>query len=192
MYTCYVQDKYKLKDWAIVTVPRTGSHFLQERIYQHTGLTIERIYEQRPNDKKIITIARDPIEIVKSSMAMIRHQDQKLGLGKRDIGEQNAIFQYTSDYLYFAEKSDIVVDFNKLILDPFETTCAIAKILNIKIINKKYENNLKDSINPRYLVTSKNVPEYQEISSEVGLLDLSKFQEAYIKLLSKSIALHGV
>lgn len=181
--------KNTLTDWVIATVPRTGSRFLQDRIYQHTGLTIERIYETRPVGKQYISIARDPKDIMKSTLSMIRHQDKQLGIAKRDIGEKFAVMKYTDDYLFYSENSDIVLDFNLLTEFPFETTCAIAKILGVEIITDKYENSLKDSLEPRYMITAKNVDEYKEAEKEVDLLNLSDFEEAYKTLLLRSMSL---
>jgi hypothetical protein len=202
-----------IKDWAIVTVPRTGSHYLQERIFVHTGHIVLKYHEPKPqtwgyaieglldnnarfwigleiDQLKMITIARDPKDLIISDIAMAIKQKHRnfedISLLKiKDI--QDRVNEYCDHYIKLLNYSTIIIDYDQLVSYPFEITCHIANLLNIKIITEKYKTNLKDR--DGYMVSSKNVSDYDVIKVAVDQVDLSKIYEAYYKIKSKCIFL---
>lgn len=203
-----------VKDWAIVTVPRTGSHYLQERIFAHTGHIVLKYHEPKPqtwgyaiegllnnnarfwsgleiDQLKMITIARDPKDLLTSDIVMSIKQKHKnfedISLIKvEDI--KNKAEEYCNHYIKLLDQSRIIIDYDQLISLPFEVTCYIAQNLGIKILNDKYKTNLKDHANG-YVVSSKNTPEYDIIKEIIKKVDLSDFYKIYNKMLLKSIIL---
>lgn len=206
-----------IKDWAIVTVPRVGSHYLQERIFVHTGKLVlkyhdpkfqtwgyesagllgnyDRVRSGLELDKlKLITIARDPKDLLTSEITMgIKHvynnlaTNENLSLTIENVKE--LADKYYNHYLKLEEFSDIVIDYNQLISFPFDVTCAIANRLKIEIIANEYKTNLKDNIDGGYMVSSRKASQYYMVKNVVEKTDLSNFYEAYNKILSKSITL---
>jgi hypothetical protein len=203
-----------VKDWAIVTVPRTGSHYLQERLFVHTGHVVLKYHEPKPQtwgyaiggllnnnarfwsgleigQLKMITIARDPKDLLISDITMAIKQKHRNFedislLQIKDI--QDRANQYCDHYTKLSSQSKIIVDYDQLVSYPFETTCHIANLLNIKIITEKYKTKLKDYKNG-YMVSSKNASGYDVIKEAVDQVDLFKFYEAYDKIKSKCISL---
>lgn len=208
-------DSYIIKDWAIVTVPRVGSHYLQERIFAHTGKLVIKYHEPKPQtwgyaiegllknnsrfwsgldaeNLKLITIVRDPKDLLVSHVSLAvrqRHEgfviDEETPLNVDNI---RALAQkYRDHYLELEKSSSIVIDYNKLISSPFEVTAAIAHRLGIDIITDKYQTKLVDFDN--YLVSSKELPEYTYSKNIINEMDLSDFYQAYYQILPKSIVL---
>lgn len=213
-----------LKDWVIITVPRVGSHYLQERIFVHTNKTLILKYHEPTIQKwgyanpglleqgqrywsgldidnlKVITVARQPKDLIVSDIAMAinRDLDQKepslreslLQFYKYDIDSerlQGRINKYSNDYLQLEGMSSIIIDYEDLISSPYEVTCAIADRMGIEIVTDEYKPVGLDKNN--FLVSSKNIPEYDVARDIVSNLDLSKFDEAYEKIKSKCISL---
>lgn len=208
-------DSYIIKDWAIVTLPRVGSHYLQERIFAHTGKLIVKYHEPKPQtwgyaikgllkrnnrfwsglevDKlKLITIVRDPKDLLISHIALsIKQKDTRFvmednfSLNLDNI--KGLIDKSCKQYLELEEISSIVIDYNQLVLFPFEITSAVANILEIDIITDKYETRLADS--EGYSVSSKELPQYDDVKNVINDMDLSDFYQAYNKILSRAITL---
>ena len=57
-----------LKDYQIVTIPRTGSHYLRELIRQHLGINLEKSHDIV--NAPMITTFRDPVDTIASSICM--------------------------------------------------------------------------------------------------------------------------
>jgi LPS sulfotransferase NodH len=206
-------DSHIIKDWAIVTVPRVGSHYLQERVFAHTGKVILKYHEPKLQnwgyassgllknydqlwsglevDKlKIITIARDPKELLTSEVTLATKQSnltESLSLSMEEIKE--LADKFSNHYLKLEEISDIVIDYNQLISFPFDLICSIADRLKVKIITSEYKTNLKDYAPSGYLVSSKKAIQYDMVKKAIEEIDLSNFYEAYNKILSRSIIL---
>lgn len=206
---------YIIKDWAIVTVPRVGSHYLQERIFAHTGKLVMKYHEPQPQtwgyaikgllksnvrfwtglekDKlKLITIVRDPKDLLISHVALaIRQKHKGFVVDENNpLNVDNVIDlakKFCNDYLELEKSSTIIIDYNQLLLSPFEVTEAIAQQLGIDIITDKYQSKLVDFGN--YFVSSKQLPEYDYSKNVINQIDLSDFYNAYYKILSKSIIL---
>lgn len=239
-----------IKDWVIITVPRVGSHYLQERIFAHTKNTLVLKYHEpvlqtwgcantgllddRPlpehiwhvgrrsrfwsgldmDNLKVITVARDPKDLLTSDIAMAINKEinekRKDEIDKQSPYDfvreeirtvyvylyrnnfdleivQQRIDKYTEDYLKLESLSNIIIDYNDLVSFPFEVTCAIADRMGIEIVTDEYKPVGLDKNN--FLVSSKNIPEYEVAQEVVEKVDLSKFYEAYEKIKSKCISL---
>ena len=213
-----------LKDWVIITVPRVGSHYLQERIFVHTNKTLILKYHEPTMQKwgyanpgllengnrfwsgldmdnlKVITIARNPKDLIISDIAMalnrnIKSKDEefrenflqsyKQGIDSERI--QDRVDKYTEDYVKLESLSSIIIDYNDLVSSPYEVTCAIANRIGVEIITNEYKPVQLDK--NKFLVSSKNIPEYEVAQKVVEKVDLSKFYEAYEKIKSKCISL---
>lgn len=206
---------YIIKDWAIVTVPRVGSHYLQERIFAHTNKLVMKYHEPefqtwgyaidgllKPNTRfwtgleldklKLITIVRDPQDLLVSHVALAARQghDGFIINEETPLNVDNIISlaqKFCSDYLELEKISTIVIDYNKLISHPFEVVSAIADRMEISIVTDEYQSQLVDSGD--YFVSSKGLPEYTYSKNIIRHIDLSDFYNAYNKILSKSMAL---
>ncbi len=208
-------ESYIIKDWAITTVSRVGSHYLQERIFQHTGKLIVKYHEPKPQtwgyaikgllnrnnrfwsglevDKlKMITIVRDPKDLLTSHIALSIKQkdtrfvmDDDFSLNLDNI--KGLIDKSCEQYIELEKISTIVIGYDQLVSFPFEVTLAVANILGIDIITDKYETRLEDSAG--YSVSSKELPQYNDIKNLINDMDLSDFYQAYNKILSRVITL---
>jgi hypothetical protein len=216
-----------IKDWVIITVPRVGSHYLQERIFVHTdkalvlkyhepiiqkwGYATSKFIDQEKHwwsgldtdNLKVITIARDPKDLLVSDIAMGINQelnrkeestpelrDTYLQFYRYNFEEKklkNRVDKYTNDYLKLESLSSIVIDYDDLVSFPFEVTCFITDRMGIEIKTDQYQKTNLDK--NKYLVSSKNIPEYDVAKEIVNDLDLSNFYEAYDKIRSKCISL---
>lgn len=227
-----------LKDWVIITIPRVGSHYLQQRIFCHTKKTLVLKYHEPIMQKwghanpgllgqgqsfwsgldvdnlKVITIARNPKDLLTSDIAMaikeIVDRFYKNNIEKKSPYDfvreelrqqylesyperfesekiQDRVNKYTEDYIKLESISNIVIDYNDLVSYPYEVTCAIANRIGIEIITNEYKPVNLDT--NKFLVSSKDIPEYEVAQKIVEKVDLSKFDEAYEKIKSKCISL---
>lgn len=214
-----------IKDWIIITVPRVGSHYLQERIFVHTNKALVLKYHEPvlqtwgyanpglldnsrfwsgldANNLKVITIVRDPKDLLISDVAMgLYHHFTRNGLSEskfkdtflyefdQNIEEnlKNRVDKYSNDYSKLESLSSIIIDYNDLVSFPFEVTCFVANRIGIEIMTDEYKPVGLDK--NKFLVSSKNIPEYDIAKDILKDLDLSKFYEAYDKIKSKCIYL---
>jgi hypothetical protein len=178
-------------EYSICTAPRVGSFYLQDRILQHTGVYVKKYHSIKDNN--MITIVRDPIDMLTSKLSMTVFYDKhNQTLDHIRNSEDN-----TNDlniYLDSISKVDVdkdfhtVIDYRDLISNPFEITSALADIMGLSIINKEYkENSIREYPENSHLITSKKVDEYNEIKAYVEKLDLSALYEFYNKALARSI-----
>lgn len=83
----------------------------------------------------------------------------------------------------------IIIDYQDLISKPFETTQAVANIMNLPIIAREYKDQVKEYPEYSHLISSKKATEYEEIREYVDKMDLSVLHEFYNKYITKSIVL---
>jgi len=179
--------KYPTSEYSIVTIPRTGSHYLQDRIEQHTGVYVKRSHELQNN--KMITVIRDPIDFLSSYVAM----DALYYKG----GSLDHFFSFPSSYCFsdwftdndmdIVDNFDIIVKYESLINLPFETVTKIAEKMSIEVIENRYKNNVVDKPYRNHVVSSKNIKGYEKIRQIIEEQDLSRAYEIYNKFLSKAI-----
>lgn len=174
-------------DYSICTLPRVGSFYLQDRILQHTGHFIKKYHSHK--DNKMITIVRDPRDMLTSKLAMSVFYD-KNNETINDI-RSNKITKDLEQYIDFVNRANkdfyILINYNDLVSCPTETTMAAAEIMDLPIISKEYKDNLKDYPEYSHLSSSKKVNEYEEIKDYVEKLDLSYLYTAYNRAIKACI-----
>lgn len=140
----------------------------------------------------MITIARDPAEIIISKLAMSVFYDKD----NKTINtiRKNELTEDVEYYFNNIEKLDVtkdffaVVNYKDLIEHPLGITMTLADMINLPIITKEYvEGSIKDNPKNGHIVSSKNVPEYQEITEYVETLDLSFLYKFYNEALNMCI-----
>jgi len=185
-----------VRDYSIVTIPRVGSNYFQDRIFQHTGVFVQRFHNLQ--DNKMITIARDPIELMTSELTMRAFYDKAV-MDRIQTSEwkENVLENFNThlsgiDDMTLVDRFDIVIDYRNLIDFPFETTKAVCDIIGLEIINTEYVNNLKDYTEHNHILSSKRVDEYQEIKTHIQAMDLSKMYKIYDALLARCITIPGI
>jgi len=164
-------------DYSICTLPRVGSFYLQDRILQHTGVYLKKYHNVK--DNKMITIVRDPVEMLTSKLAMSAFYDEsvlpdlKTNKMPKDLSELiDGISKINKDFY-------ITVDYKDLISNPLETTVAISNLMDIPVISQDYESQVKEYPEYSHLISSKKSDEYDEIRSYVKDMDLSDLYEFY-------------
>jgi hypothetical protein len=185
-------------DYSIVTLPRVGSNYLQDRIFQHTGIFVQKYHKVQDNN--MITIVRDPIELLTSELAMGVFYDPE-GKKINDRRKQLWEVELQRDYMkYLSDKDDMdviddfhtVIDYRTLIAFPYETTQAVASIMGLEIIQRDYTNSrLRNYEEYKHILSSKKVKEYDDIKEHLHTMDLSRMYEFYNKMLAKCIDIPG-
>jgi hypothetical protein len=180
-------------EYSIVTLPRVGSFYLQDRILQHTGVYVKKYHSFK--DNKMITIARDPVDALTSKLAMTVFYDN-INKSNETINEirSNKITKDVQDYIDGAKMTILekdfyaIIDYKDLVNRPLATTEAIANIMGLEIVSRDYEmNRIKGDKRISHIVSSRRVEEYAEIRHYVQNLDLSFLYGFYDKAISLSI-----
>lgn len=149
----------------LLTFPRSGSHYLQQLIYQKTGLFIEKTHHiSEVNDRHIISIVRKPEDTFRSMATMKRFFDDD-----KHIGIGLPLKDYVDFYDYVIDHASILIDYDDLVSSPDKVVKAIAKRLNLEVNDMEYQDVLVDQPHYKHLVSSKTSEEYHKI-------DLSKFE----------------
>lgn len=144
-----------LPDYKLVTYPRTGSHYLRELLLQSTGKLIYKTHNHLDfPELKTITIIRDPLETLKSELAM----SLRYGITKTP-----AINQYVKFFNYMNENSDIIIDYDQLTKFPEKVCKSLCNSINVDYLRSGYVDTLHDNPDNTYLVTSKTTKEYESI-----------------------------
>lgn len=181
------------KEYSICTVPRVGSFYLQDRILQHTGVYIKKYHSFK--DNKMITIIRDPIDMITSKLAMTAFFDKNNETLDhiRSSKENSTDLNIYLDELNKVRRSEdffIILNYNDLIDHPFQTILAVADMMKLHIVSKDYkENSIREYPENGHIISSKRLDEYEEIKAYVEGLDLSPFYDFYNKALTKCITI---
>ena len=191
-YTCYMTEykpNTKIKtlnsDYSIVTIPRSGSNYLQDRIEQHTGLYIKKSHELQNN--KMITIIREPVDFLSSYVAMDALYFGSLDNFLSAPSEWCFSNWYTENDMEIVDSFDIIVTYESLINSPLETVKKIADKMSVEIIEDRYKSNVVDKTYRNHVKSSKNLKDYDKIRKIIEEQDLSKTYEVYNKFLAKAI-----
>jgi hypothetical protein len=166
--------------YSIVTIPRTGSHYLQERLLQHTGVLIHKYHEEQPT--KIITIARDPKDTLASDLSMSsffhgNYNDRTIHATIRTVYK---LYKYIS-------KADIIIDYDDLVNFPYETTKALADALGVDMKTDIYKTKILDDPKNGHMISSKNFGEYQDIRTRLDSYEIPGLYDIYHKMVEKAI-----
>jgi hypothetical protein len=177
--------KHPTSEYSIVTIPRSGSNYLQDRIEQHTGIFVKKSHELQNN--KMITVVRDPIDFLSSYVAM-----DALYFGSLDnflSNPQDWCFSswYTENDMDIVDNFDIIITYESLINSPLETVKKIADKMSVEIIEDRYKSTVVDKAYRNHVKSSKSLKDYDTIRQIVEKQDLSKTYEIYNKFLAKAI-----
>jgi hypothetical protein len=139
-------------------------------------------YHEAQEDK-MITITRDPYDVLCSQLTMeLLYKDQVRS--KEDIEE---LIEYNAQLAETFLEADVVIDYQDLIMRPYETTKALAKIMNLEIKSDLYKNRLSDIPEEMYLVSSKTNENYGKVRQIAKQFDLSRMYEVHNKMLLKAM-----
>ena len=179
--------KHPTSEYSIVTIPRTGSHYLQDRIEQHTGVYVKRSHDLQ--DNKMITVIRDPIDFLSSYVAMDALYYKGGSLDHFFSFPERYCFSdwFTDNDMDIVDNFDIIVKYESLINVPFETVKKITDKMSLEIIEPRYKNNVRDMPHRNHVVSSKNIKGYDKIRQVIEEQDLSRAYEIYNKFLAKAI-----
>lgn len=179
--------KHPTSEYSIVTIPRSGSHYLQDRIEQHTGVYVKKSHELQNN--KMITIVRDPIDFLSSYVAMDALYYKDGSLDDFLSSPQRYCFSdwFTENDIDIVDDFEIIVKYESLINSPLETIKKIADKMLIEIIEDRYISTLKDKTYRNHVVSSKNLKQYEKVRQIVEQQDLTRTYEIYNKFLAKAI-----
>ena len=179
--------KHLNSEYSIVTIPRTGSHYLQDRIEQHTGVYIKKSHSLQNN--KMITIIRDPIDFLSSYVAMDALYYKKGSIDHFLFSPEKYCFSdwFTDNDLEIVDNFDIIVKYESLINSPLETVKKIAEKMSIEVIEDRYKSNVTDMPYKNHVASSKNFNKYDIIRQIVEKQDLTRTYEIYNKFLAKAI-----
>jgi len=179
--------KNPTSEYSIVTIPRTGSHYLQDRIEQHTGVYVKRSHELQNN--KMITVIRDPIDFLSSYVAMDALYFKGGSIDDFLSSPSRYCFSdwFTENDMGIVDNFEIIIKYESLIDSPLETVKKIADKMSIEVIENRYKNNIVDQTYRNHVVSSKNIKGYEKIKQIVKEQDLSRNYEIYNKFLEKAI-----
>jgi hypothetical protein len=173
----------------LLTYPRSGMHFFDDNLYEIEKIhftqshLLEQLFDKNNNkQRRIITIARDPIDSIPSYLA---HLGYNYLNDKRDFLIREKITEYVLMYAFLCEHADYVIDFNDLVKYPEPV---IKKILELLKIDKNQYDCFNRNIVPRndhWIPSSKSLPHYKENILDDFDLDLCYYY--YHKLLEKKI-----
>jgi hypothetical protein len=169
----------------ICTIPRSGSHYLLNLLNQRTDLKIDGKTDIFPGkNKQIITVALNPEYCIASILTMQCHYGEDLS---KNIN--SAINHYISMGNTLLENAKIIIDYNDLV-DRTELVLEyIVNEFNGLLYKNKYTNNIFDSPEEKYIVSSSYNPLYKEIKNIVKESDLSECYNIYRKLINQSISI---
>lgn len=173
--------KNNLDDFAIVTFPRVGSHYLQNILFYKTGFIIPRSHKYQ--DKKMITIIRDPFDTLVSAITMRKHYQLSARF-------EDWIDEYRYFYTYMLDKEIIRIKYDDLINRPLWIADEIINRMGIT----KNENlipttieEVKDKPDGDHLVTSTSSNLYETTKQELSNYDLSDLYILYNLNLKKTL-----
>lgn len=172
----------------LITYPRSGSHFLVKIFYEKTGIDvgysheINNLFDKQGNKiKTAITIARNPIDSVKSYIALERNYNIAIDQNLVNHGISQYVLLY--DFLY--NYADYVIDYNDLISQPEAVLDKLIDELQLED-NGSFKNGIEwKETNSQYLPSSKVVPEYHKIDFNQSNIDIC--YDRYYQLLTKKI-----
>lgn len=170
----------------VVTLQRTGSHYLVALIESHFGFDrIEKAHSIDNADGVVISIVRDPLDSMSSDLSMHFHYH-----GWQEDYIESIVGQYVGVGNQICDRADIVIRYDDLINNPIGVVKIISEKLNLDILdnpNKDYE--VVDKPNYKYLKSSTVYKDYEKVRERLSSMDLSKAYELYEKFLSKSSAI---
>lgn len=166
----------------IIAYPRSGTHYFQNLILTHSSQKITFSHYPVPENRFIITIARDPFDSIQSLVAMRRYYNPET------YAEADYLDYYVELYKYLYSNASLVIDYNDLINFPEEITKITCDLIGFEKnpSNHKMHGNKKEI---KYLVSSKTVKDYNEEYFKTE--DMNNCYKEYNRLLSKADRVRG-
>lgn len=199
-------------DIIIATYPRSGSHFLQNSIQYSTGALILKTHEP-VYDKKVISIIRNPLDSISSSVSM-HGLDRTIIKSNKDvfvnipyngtgidrfITKSKTDYQTFYNYLNSLNNNEIILKYEDLVSDMdlvIDFLCKEIKFVkNFKvdkdvIYNHIYNHIEKNGVTPGYSLTSTKNKDYDKVYNMLkNDTDIKKLNDLYDSVLTKSIIL---
>lgn len=177
----------------LLTYPRSGSHYFEEVLYTKIGTRIDRSHTivdvvdgEKNKTKKIITIIRDPEEVIKSTVAL----QAKFGNKVTDHSIKHALSEYALIHDFLFNNADVVICFNDLVTHPELVINKTLELLKIEYSSKESYSveDYKKLVSKTYTPSSKDLPEYKEV--KLDNFDIGICYYFYNKLLEKKIIIN--
>jgi hypothetical protein len=212
-YGCLKNDNI-IEDIIIATYPRCGSNFLQNSINNSTGYLISKTHDEI-YDKRVISIIRDPLQSIASSVSMhgVYKQTIKsngtifINVPYNGIDVDNFIikdiyfYKTFYEYLNSLNSKAIILKYEDLINNIDSVVnflCKDFKILKNNKVDKDaiynhiYNHVEKTGITPGYSLSSKKNENYNEIyrnilENYVNSINFKEVQDLYNLVLKKCI-----
>jgi len=176
----------------VSTYPRSGSNFLFHYLKNTTDFNIRKTHDKIFNNKKIITIIRDPFDSI-ASMITMQYKDLEDYNHNHQFACDARIQQYESFYNYILQNIEFIINFNgienkidkvsNLICEKFNGN----KINTIEEINKFEWFKKTATLEDGNIATSKTHEYYNLSKQSLEKYNLSKCYKLYNEALSKSI-----
>jgi len=179
-----------------ISYPRTGVNFITEAIKMQTGVEVLYSHDEYIEDDNIINIVRDPVESISSWIAMAIYREDPGVLNNKLENVVNVIAKnkYINMYRDLLKNPNTIFVNYKDFSNPEQLIQKLCKILNLEIINeldidkiKEINSNKVQLLTGKYLITSKNVSEYENIYNMVKEFDFSEIYNLYYEALSRCI-----
>lgn len=172
------------------TYPRSGSHLLRNHIHnkmpdlRHKLIsTHKHIYE---NDSYLISILRDPIDVMASKLIMDIHYERHCKT--LELCFMEAKGHYLSFFNYINENASLLIKYEDLINNMDKVLEAISKNLEMPVVDGVVPQTV-DNPNFFHLASSKTSPAYEECYKFILKQDMSDFYETYNKAMAKDCVL---
>jgi hypothetical protein len=177
----------------ILCSPRTASRFFAAEFQKQSGIDITKTHDGQFTFSPlhiIIGIVRDPKEVISSDIAM-GHCLHNTPID-HDINVQSFIDRYIKTNTVIAEKANVIVSYESIILDIADTVKRVLEHTNVlqpEFPNYEPSRLIEDRLTSTdgYLVSSKTYQHYDEIYNKVSGYDLSKAYDAYNLAKARSI-----
>ena len=167
-------------------------HFFDDTLWEEEGIHftkshyLDELFDKNNNKRrKIITIARDPIDSLASYLSLYHEDNWKSGGHEFIIKEK--ITEYVLMYSFLCENANYVIDFNDLIQHP---ESVIRKILGLLDIDKNTYMRFSRVVIEKhkdYIPSSRSSEKYDRSTLDIYDLDLCYY--FYHKLLDKRITI---
>ena len=174
----------------LLTYPRSGSHYFDDILYEKEKIHftkshyLDQLFDKDGNKRrKIITIARDPIDSISSYLALNEHR-----LNSEDeivFAVKEKIAEYVFMYYFLYDNADHVVDFNDLTTYPKPVIKRILDLLNIDKNTYEWFDESDIEKYKGFRPSSKSLSSYDR--SMLDDFDLSLCYYYYYKLLENKI-----
>ena len=170
-------------DPILLTFPRCGSFYLQQLVYQNTGIMLPKTHLLEESDLKFpISIIRNPKDSIKSMIAMELHYNKEY---KFEINSLTNFYINLNKYLINNES--LLIKYDDLLNSPDKVTKEVCLFLGKHIKGVSYKDVLVDCKEYKHLVSSKKSDMYSQVY--VSEDDLFEANMLYIQALDNCISI---